>query len=579
MTRRAVAVRLLRRLRPLAPMMAVSATARVVNQGLAVAIPAIAGAMLAHIALGSPIGGLVAVLVGLALVKGTFRYVEQFTGHAVAFRLLADLRVDTYRSIVPLAPAGVDADRTGDLVSRVIGDIDRVEPFYAHTIAPLVSGISVPLLAAAGLAIWVDPWVALAFLPFPLLMVAAVPFVRAGTVESLTSEEREAAGTTASLFVDSIQGVREIEVFDAREAVTERICRAEDRGASARDRLAGIRAVRAGLGDLLAGGAVLAVATVAASRVDVGAVDAAGLAAAVVVAWAGTASARVLEDIVPDLEEALSAARRIFELADRPDPVPAPATGGPVPVDESVGLDGVGLTFAGARDPALRDVTIAVPSDGYTAIVGPSGSGKSTIAALVLRLRDPSVGTVRVGRVDVRSIPPSVLAAHVALVPQRPDIFYGTIRSNVLLGRPTASDDDVWRSLERAALGVWVRSRPEGLDTVVGELGETMSGGQRQRLAIARAFVADAPILVLDEATSELDPVTEEHVLREIAHERATRTVIVIAHRLDTITDADDIVVVDAGTVVETGRHADLLARHGVYAGLWRRHRDVLADT
>lgn len=578
MTRSQIARRLLRLLRPMAPMMIGSAASRVINQGLGVAIPAIAASMLVGFGPGSSTAGLFFLLAGLAVIKGTFRYTEQFIGHAVAFKLLAELRRDTYRRIVPLAPAGLEDDRTGDLVNRVIGDIDRVEPFYAHTIAPFVSAITVPALAAVGLAAWVDPTLAAVFALFPLAIALVPPWIRARRVADLSREARAQSGETAAMFTDSVQGAREVAIFKAEAVVSARI---EDRSrstAAIRRSLSHVSAIRVGLGDLLAAGAVVAMLAIATMRLDAGLIDISGLAAAVVISWVGTAPARAIEEIVPDLEQALAAAGRLFELADRKPSVP-PSDVDRVPEGGGVAYEGVSIQFAGSDSSTLTDIEAAIQDRSFVAVVGPSGSGKSTMVELLARFRDPVAGRVLLGGVDIREIKESTLRESVALVPQRPDIFYGTLADNLLLARPDATQADLWESLDRAQLATWARSLDAGLETHVGELGTTLSGGQRQRLAIARAFLRDPMVLILDETTSELDRSTERLILSELARERGKRTVIVVAHRLESIVDADEILVVDGGRLVETGTHEALVSAGGVYSGLWQRHLDFVAET
>ncbi|MGF1616201.1 MAG: ABC transporter transmembrane domain-containing protein, partial [Acidimicrobiia bacterium] len=265
MSRSQIARRLLRGLRPLAPLMTASAASRVINQSLGVAIPTLAAGLLVGFGANSSLTGFVLLLAGMAVVKGTFRYIEQFTGHAVAFGLLARLRADTYRRIVPLAPAGLEDDRTGDLVSRVIGDIDRVEPFYAHTIAPLASAIAVPILAAIGMAIWIEPFLALVFLPFPLLMASVPPWIRARRVAQMSFDARAQSGETAALFTDAVQGAREVAIFGAYDVVSERIETRSRANVSTLRKLSHMSAFRVGLGDVLAGGAVVTMIAVAAA--------------------------------------------------------------------------------------------------------------------------------------------------------------------------------------------------------------------------------------------------------------------------------------------------------------------------
>jgi len=577
MTRAQIVRRLVGVLRPLAPLMAVSVAARIVNQGLGVAIPGVAAGLVVGYVTRSGVGGLLALLAVMAALKGTFRYVEQFTGHAVAFRLLAELRIDTFRKIVPLAPAGLEEERTGDLVTRVVGDIDRVEPFFAHTIAPLAGAVVVPILAFLGMAIWVDPVVAAVFIPFPALMLLAAPWVSAGRVAKLSARAREQHGETAALFTDAVQGAREVAVFEAGDTMAARVERHSDAGASTRKALARISAVRSGVGDLLAAASVVAVAAIAADRFDAGLIDLASLAAAVVVAWAGTTPVRALEGIVPDLEQAIAAAARIFALSDREPPVSFDSAADTGLSTGSVRFRKVTVEFEGATSPALVEVDADIAENSYVAVVGPSGSGKSTLVELLVRFRDPIGGTVEIGGMDIRQINRSRLRSEVMVVPQRPEIFYGTIAENLLMARPGATEDELWEALDRVELGSWARSLDIRLETIVGELGETLSGGQRQRLALARAFLRDPRILVLDEATSELDRETERLVLDGLRREQGRRTLVVVAHRIESVVDADETLVLDRGRLVERGSHRDLVDSRGVYAGLWRQHLDVLA--
>ena len=578
MRRNEIARRLLGLLRPLASLMTVSATARVLNQGLGVAIPGMAAGLVVGLGSGSDVGALAWLLLGLALAKGASRYLEQFTGHAVAFRLLAELRIHTFRTLVPLAPAGLEDDRSGDLVNRVIGDIDRIEPFYAHTIAPLVSAVVVPLLATIGLAVWVDPVVAVAFLPFPLLISMVAPWLGARRVAELAPQARDRAGETAATFTDIVQGSREIAVFRSGDAVAGRVARMGEETGSLRILLSRIAAGRSFAVDLLTGAAVVAVAGVAVARFEMDAIGMADLAAGIVVSWVATTPARAVKDIVADLDGALASAGRIFELEDRVPPVVEAATG-PAPTGGSVGFSNVTLSYPRSITRALVDIDLEIEEGSTVAVVGPSGSGKSSLVELLVRFRDPNEGTVSLGGVDVSTIDPGRLRHEIALVPQRPEIFFGTLADNLRLANPDATRDEIIEALGRADLGDWLETLRNGLDTTTGELGEMMSGGQRQRLAIARALLRSPSVLILDEATSELDAATERRVLNELRKGHGTRTTIVVAHRLETITAADEIVVLDRGRLVERGRHGALLANGGVYAGLWKRHVDTVAES
>jgi ATP-binding cassette subfamily C protein CydCD len=281
------------------------------------------------------------------------------------------------------------------------------------------------------------------------------------------------------------------------------------------------------------------------------------------------------------LADTLGAARRVYAVHHEPVPVrdgPGVAAGGPVAA-VALEMTGVDFTYPGRRRRALDGVSFSVPAGSVVALVGPSGAGKTTVASLFLRFWDPDAGVVTLEGRDLREYRLDELRSRIALVAQDTYLFNDTLRNNVLIARPAASDSEVLQAMERASLLEVVRALPRGLDTVVGERGAQLSGGQRQRVAIARAFLKDAPILILDEATSHLDAVNETAVRAALDLLARDRTTLVIAHRLSTVRHADLIVVLDDGRVVETGRHGDLVDDGGLYARLVSRQLGAGART
>jgi ATP-binding cassette subfamily C protein CydCD len=276
-----------------------------------------------------------------------------------------------------------------------------------------------------------------------------------------------------------------------------------------------------------------------------------------------------IAQVARQLADTLGAARRLHTVHSEPVPVlDGRGAGRPRPGAPALEMEDVRFVYPGRVEPALDGVSFEVPAGRTMALVGLSGAGKTTVAALFLRFWDPASGTVRLDGHDLRTYKLDELRARIALVAQDTYLFNDTLRNNVLLARPTATEAELATAVAKASLDEFVASLPDGLDTLVGERGAQLSGGQRQRVAIARAFLKDAPILILDEATSHLDAVNEGAVRASLALLTRERTTLVIAHRLATVRDADRIVVLDAGRIVEIGDHDALLARSGLYARL-----------
>lgn len=268
--------------------------------------------------------------------------------------------------------------------------------------------------------------------------------------------------------------------------------------------------------------------------------------------------------------KAMTSALRITQILD--EPILPEAVHPRTPDGGAVCFTGVSFSYAADRSPALSDVTIDIPDGTVCALVGPSGSGKSTVARLVPRFFDVSQGSVSVGGVDVRQVAPDELLRHIALVFQDPFLLHASIRENLTLGAPAATDEDIERACRAARIHDEILALPDGYDTVVGERGASLSGGQRQRVTVARALLSDARVVILDEATAFADPENEAAIQDAIAELTHGRTVIMVAHRLATIVEAHQIVVLDGGRVAETGRHAELVSGNGRYAQLWQRH-------
>jgi ATP-binding cassette subfamily C protein CydCD len=411
------------------------------------------------------------------------------------------------------------------------------------------------------------PPLALVLVPF-LIAVALTPLIAARQSARLGAELRETTAEVTAHAVDSVQGLRTIAAFDhGAERAAQVAARSRQLGELKRAFLRG-QAVQNASIDALIGLGALGVMTAAARLVVDGQLLRTALPLATLLAASSFLPIVTLVTVVKELTQTLGAGRRYFAVED--EPVPVRDGQGASLTSQRIGVRFESVTFSygiGER-PALRDVSFELAPGKTVALVGRSGAGKTTAAHLLLRFWDPVSGRIMIDGHDARDLRLDDLRRMIALVAQDTYLFNASLRDNIRLGRPEASDDEVLLAAQAANVDEFAQALPDGYDTNLGERGLQLSGGQRQRVSIARALLKDAPILALDEATSHLDALSEAEVRQALERLRAGRTTLVIAHRLSTIRDADQIVVLDDGAVVERGTHAELLALDGMYSHL-----------
>ncbi len=516
-----------------------------------------------------PWTGLAIGLAVIAPLSGVLHWLESWLAHDMAFRLLAEMRIDAFRKLDALAPAYLVRRRTGDLMALATHDIELVEYFFAHTVAPAFVAILIPAVVIAALAT-ANGWLALALLPF-LLAVGLSPFLMRKRVDRLGSEAREAAGELGAFAVDSVQGLGEIVAFQQENRRGDRLNELSQRHIDLRLPFFRELTLQHAILEVLTGLGGLAVVVTGAVLSSQGAIDPGLLPLLTILAMAAFLPVSEIAQIGRQLADTLGATRRVYALANEPIPVRdgpgAALRTGPA----ALALEGVSFTYPGQTRRALSNVSFTIPAGKTVALVGTSGAGKTTTAQLLMRFWDADSGRITLNGADLRDYKLDDLRRMIALVAQDTYLFNDTLRANILIARPEASEADLQAAIRHASLSELVANLPDGLDSPVGERGTSLSGGQRQRVAIARAFLKDAPILILDEATSHLDAVNEQAVRRALDLLQADRTTIVIAHRLSTVRDADLIVVLDEGRVAETGSHAALLMKGGLYARLVSR--------
>ncbi len=503
------------------------------------------------------------------LSRGFFRYEERLVGHDTALRLLADLRVKVYERLERLAPTGLPAFRRGDLLARMVQDVDALQDLVIRVIPPfataaLVGGLTVVLLW------WMLPAAGIVLAVALLLAGTVVPWLTGTLSRRRESRFAQVRGDLAASMVDLTEGAPELVAFGAT-GVQIGTLRAQDAELTAiASASAGTAGVGLALTTLLAGLACWGCLVVGIPTVVSGRLGATELAVITLIPLAAFELVVGLPVATQALERVRHAAARVFEVTDAPEPVVDPEEPNALPAGPyRLEAHSVWAGYRGASAPALRGVDLELAPGRRVAVVGPSGAGKSTLASVLLDLLPVEAGTVALNGVPLDRLAGDDLRTVVGLVGQDAYLFDTTIAENLRIGRREATDDQLGDVLERVGLTEWIRGLPMGLATEVGAHGARLSGGQRQRIAVARALLADFPLLVVDEPAEHLDPLGADALTADLLALTAGRSLLLISHRLSGLESVDEILVMDTGRVIERGTHDELLASGGRYSSLW----------
>ncbi|UAL68072.1 thiol reductant ABC exporter subunit CydD [Streptomyces angustmyceticus] len=513
--------------------------------------------------------------------RAVFRYAERLVAHDAVFRMLAEVRVAVFRRLERLAPAGLKERSRGDLLSRLVADVDAGQDYFLRWLLPAGAAVLVGA-GTVGFTGWLLPEAGAILAVGLLLAGVGVPVLSDALARRAERQLAPARGRLATRVVDVLTGTAELTVAGALPARTEAVRRADRELTRIASRSATVAGTGAGLSALLCGLTVAASAVAGVQAVAAGRLAGVALAVVVLTPLAAFEAVAGLPLAVQYRRRTRHAAERVFEVLDAPVPVrepadPADAPGTPFPL----AVRDLTARHPGADRPALDGVGFTVTAGRRLAVVGPSGSGKTTLAQVLLRFLDQESGTYLLAGTDARTVDGDAVRRLVGLCAQDAHLFDSSLRENLKLARrdrrstPDDADEDLWDALRRARLADWVRGLPDGLDTMVGEHGARLSGGQRQRLALARALLADFPVLVLDEPAEHLDLATADALTADLLAATEGRTSVLITHRLTGLDAVDEVLVLDAGRVAQRGTYGELAAADGPFRRMLERERAV----
>jgi ATP-binding cassette subfamily C protein CydC len=511
----------------------------------------------------------------LGIGRAFVRYGERLTAHRATLSLLAELRVWLFSRLEPLAPALLVGRRSGDLLSRLIGDLDDLQHIYLRVWAPMVVAAIMCTVSVIIFAVY-SVTLALAAALFLAAAGIAVPLLARRQARGLGARQVAIRAELRTALVDGIQGMADLLALGQADAYRTRMSEIEARSAEIERQAGRVTAGQAALNDLTVGLAVLTVLVLAIPLVRDGQVHGVYLGLLAVLMLGSFEAVQPLGQAFAVLGRSTAAAERLAGMASEAPTVTDPAEPMPIPRAPTLAFEAVSFAYEPGQEPVLRDITFMLSPGKRIAVVGPSGAGKSTLVHLALRFWDPSSGLVSLGGQDVRHYALDDLRSTIAVAGQDTTIFTDTLRGNLRVARSAAADAELLDALEQAQLGEFTACLPGGLDTWLGEQGARLSGGERQRLAIARALLKEAPILILDEPTANLDPLTEAALLDRIFTRAGGQAILLITHRLIAMERMDEILVLDQGRIVQRGDHAALSSTPGCYRRLLDARHSML---
>ncbi|HID37896.1 MAG TPA: thiol reductant ABC exporter subunit CydC [Calditrichaeota bacterium] len=546
--------------------MALAAVLGFITIGSGIGLLMTSAYIIAKAALHPSIADLQVGIVGVrffGISRGVFRYLERLISHETTFRLLAKFREWFYSALEPLAPAGLSRRKRGDLLARFISDIQSLEGFYVRVIAPPFVSMLVLLFMYLLLGRF-NHQIAFILLDFQLLAGILLPVMTYQLSRRNTEAIILLRSRLNNLLVDSIQGMPELLLFDQTREQQIEVESINQELTSLQKREKRIIALHESFVGLLMNGAVLSVLVYAIPLVNQGLLDGVMLSVFTLGVMASFEAFVPLPAMMEALKTSKKAAQRLFEITDTCSNITASAEK-MISEEYSIKINHLSFQYPHTLSPALKDFELDIPFGTKVAVVGPSGSGKTTLINLLMRFWDSDTGCIYLGKKKLREIDREKLPDVFGVIRQNPYIFSGTIRDNLLIAKPQAGENELINVTKKVLLDNVLEKSPDGLDTWIGDQGQMLSGGERQKLALARVLLRDTPVLILDEINAHLDALGSQKIMRMLWNLAPQKTIVLITHFLSELKPADRIVVLREGRIIESGTHTELITGKGYY--------------
>jgi len=574
-------LRLLSFLTPFLKEIGLSVLTGIITIGTGIGMLGTSAYLIAYAALQPSIAELQVAIVGVrffGISRSIFRYLERLISHSVNLKILARLRVWFYRGIEPSAPAGLQQMRGGDLLSRVMADLESLENFYVRVVSPVIVAFFITL----GMSLFLGGY----FIPIGGILFAGMfvngfllPFFSILSTRKTGKELVQTRSDLSATMLETFQGLEDLQAAGAQTRWLDKVSTLDHKAGSLQVYYGFLSGVNSGMVLLVTSLTVLGVLIAAIPQVHSGAMSGVSLAVVTLLAMASFEATGTLPQAAQNLTACYKAAKRLFDLVKPATEIQKPDLSfASIRLASRLTVENLSFSYPENQGEALEDFTLTLEKGKRVALIGPSGAGKSSLVNILLRFWEYSSGEIKIDDQEIRSFSNSSIRQLFGVISQSTYLFSESIRENLLLAAPEATDDELLNSLHQAELDSWLCNLPEGLDTWLGEQGVQMSGGERQRLAIARVLLQKTPFVLLDEPTSNLDPLTEQKILTTLMAVFADRGMLLITHRMVSMEKMDCIYFLSGGKIIESGSQGALMQKQGAYARFYSLQKNFLFE-